>query len=131
MQMEITNLTGQKIDKFFLNKVAREALRSVDKKNIGDISLVLVGKEKIKEINKKYRHKNKPTDVLSFEDLNEIFICPGVVKKQAKNLKVQFKSELARVLIHGILHLAGYDHEKGRKEAEKMRELEEKIIQKI
>jgi len=65
-----------------------------------EISLVFVGKEKIQEINKKYRRKDQPTDVLSFdEDLNEIFICPDVVRSQAKMFDVSFKAELARVLI--------------------------------
>ncbi len=126
---EISNLTRKKTDNAFLKKVARKTIVVVGKNKLDDISLVLVGEKKIQEINEKYRHKNKPTDVLSFEELNEIFICPDVVKKQAKELGVPYKNELARVLIHGILHLEGFDHEKGGKEAEKMRKLEEKIIE--
>jgi probable rRNA maturation factor len=126
--LEITNLTKRKIDKIFLRRVARVAVKETGQK---EISLVLVGENKIKEINRKYRHKNKPTDVLSFEDLNEIFICPEIVKKQAKNLKAPAKNELARVLIHGILHLAGYEHEKSKKEAEEMRKKEEEILTRI
>jgi len=95
------------------------------------ISLVFVNENKIKEINRRYRQKNEATDVLSFEGLNEIFICPAAVKKQAKKLKNPFRSELMRVLIHGILHLKGYMHEKNKKETERMEEMEEKILQSI
>ncbi|MFH0852775.1 MAG: rRNA maturation RNase YbeY [bacterium] len=124
----ITNLTKIKIDDRFLEQVIKKATDVASIKKISDISIVLVDDKKIRQINKRYRGKNKPTDVLSFEGLNEIFICPGIVKKQAKKLDVPFKSELARVTIHGILHLAGYDHERGKKEAEMMAKLEEKIL---
>lgn len=129
--LEITNLVGQKIDKLFLKNVAKAVLTFIGGKNISNISLVFIGEDKIRQINKKYRKKDKATDVLSFEGLNEIFICPAAVKRQAKNLKNPFRSELMRVLIHGILHLKGYRHEKSKKEMEKMEGLEEKILQSI
>ena len=59
------------------------------------------------------------------QELGEIVICPQEVKKNAQRFNSAFKKELVRVLIHGILHLLGYDHEKGKKEAEKMSEKEE------
>ena len=126
--MDIINLTPHRSDKSFLARIARQAKKFVGQQ---EISLVLVSAQKIQEINKKYRRQNKPTDVLSFAGLNEIFICPQVVKKQAKEFGVSFNRELARALIHGILHLKGYDHEKSRKEAERMRKLEEKILNSV
>jgi len=57
--------------------------------------------------------------------LGEIVICLREVKKNAKRFSLIFEKELARVLIHGILHLLGYNHEKSEKEAEKMRKKEE------
>ena len=129
--MEITNLTGKKTDTGFLKKVAQKTQNVICEKKLGDISLVLVDENKIKEINRKYRHQNRPTDVLSFEGLNEIFICPDVVKKDAKRQKIPYKTELTRVLIHGILHLAGYEHEKNKKEAGKMRKMEDKILKEL
>ena len=67
----------------------------------------------------------------SIEDLNEIYICLDAVKKQAANLKKSFKIELTRVLVHGILHLLGFNHEKGGKKAQAMKDKEEKILNKI
>jgi len=127
--MEITNLTREKTDSVFLKRIARKTIDVVGK--LDNISLVFVGEQKIQAINKKYRAKDKPTDVLSFERLDEIFICPQVVKIQAKELNISFKNELARVLIHGILHLKGFDHEKGGKEADKMEKLENNILSNI
>ncbi len=123
--IEINNLTAVAVDEDFLKEVAKNVLKGEKKKETG-VSIVLVGQEKIKKLNKKYRGKNKTTDVLSFGNgLNEIVICLREVKKNAKRYKSTFKKELGRVLIHGILHLFGYDHEKSESESKKMQEKEE------
>jgi len=113
--IEINNLSGVKVDKVFLKKIAEKVFRKKD-----SLSIALVKPVEIKKLNKKYRKKNKPTDILSFEDINEIIICPQVVKSNAKKFKSTFKKELAKALIHGILHLLGYDHEKSEKDAKIM-----------
>ncbi len=147
--LEITNTTKTKIDTKFLQKAAQAAFAVLHTKK--DISLVFVGDAKMKTVNKKYRQKNKTTDVLSFEELNEIFISLPVAKKQArlasknseskraslaesrraKLLKASLKVELTRLLTHGIVHLNGYDHEKSASEAETMFAVETKILDKI
>ena len=127
--LEITNTTKAKIDTKFLQKAAQAAFAVLHTEK--DISLVFVGDAKMKEVNKKYRRKNKTTDVLSFEELNEIFISLPVAKKQAKLLKTSLKVELTRLLTHGIVHLSGYDHEKSACEAERMFAVETKILDKI
>jgi probable rRNA maturation factor len=129
--LTLTNLTNYRIDQDFLKKAADRADKTAKGKRLKEISLVLVTEAKIKSINRQYRRKNEATDVLSFEGLNEIFICPDFVQKQAKISKAPFAGELMRVLIHGILHLKGYRHEKSKKEAERMERLEEKILQSI
>jgi len=63
--------------------------------------------------------------------LGEIVICLREVKKNARRFNSTFKKELVRVLIHGILHLLGYDHEKLEKEAEKMEEKENYYLSQI
>jgi probable rRNA maturation factor len=107
--IEINNLTRQKINKKFLTRVAKNILKRENR--VLDISIVFVGEKRIKELNKKYRKKDKPTDVLSFGNgLNEIVICLKIVEKSAKKNNAPFKKELAEVLTHGILHLLGYEH---------------------
>ncbi len=135
--IEINNLTTSKIDKSFLKKVAKIVLIGENKEEAG-LSIALMGEGRIKELNKKYRGKNKVTDVLAFNGnpklnlgLGEIVICLPEVKKNAKKFNTIFKKELARVLIHGILHLLGYEHEKDKGAAEKMEKKQEKYIREI
>lgn len=97
------------VHKKFLEKVAEKTLKIL-KIKMPEISIVLVSDDKIKELNKKYRKINRVTDVLAF-DYGEIFICLPQAKKQAEQLGHSLKKELAILLIHGILHLAGYDDE--------------------
>lgn len=133
--IEINNLTSFAVDKKFFTGVAKIVLKGENRVR-EKISLAFVNKEEIKKINKKFRHKNKPTDVLSFlinekQYLGEIIICPEVVKENAKKYKTTVKQEMMKVFIHGILHLLGYEHEKTKKEAEIMEKKQEKYLSKI
>jgi probable rRNA maturation factor len=127
--IEVNNLTAYSINKKLLERLALKILKKESggffKKK--DLSIALVAPLRIKELNKRYRKKNRPTDVLSFQDKEswgEIIICPSEIKKNAEKFNSNFKKELSRVLIHGVLHLLGYDHEKA-KEEERMRKKEE------
>lgn len=135
--IEINNLTTVKIEEEFLKRVAKKVLQGENRKE-DHLSIALVGQGRIRALNKKYLRKNRVTDVLTFGEsqkfpilpkkelkLGEIVICLREVKKNAKRFGSAFEKELARVLIHGILHLLGYDHEKNKMGAEKMRKKEE------
>jgi|AntAceMinimDraft_10_1070366.scaffolds.fasta_scaffold01075_8 rRNA maturation RNase YbeY len=140
--IEINNLTDFNIDKNLLKKVSEVVLK---KESIGknELSIALVGSDKIKEINYNYRKKKKPTDVLSFDSnenipgilqenfLGEIVICPEEVKKGSEESKISFERELIKVLIHGILHLIGFDHEDSEVNAQKMRGKEKKYLNEV
>ena len=135
--IEINNLATHPVDKNFLKKVLRKVLKG-ERKNL-DLSIALVSPERIRKLNKKYRGENQATDVLAFggneilynkyqipkslKNWSELVICPKEVKKNAKIFGQTFKRELANCLIHGILHLLGYNHEKHVKKA---REIEKK-----
>ena len=112
--IEVNNLTTVKIDEDFFKKIAKKVLER-EKKESKNLSIALIGQGRIRELNKRYRGKNRATDVLAFPNnefgLGEIAICLREVKKNAKRFGSVFEKELARVLIHGILHLLGYDHE--------------------
>jgi rRNA maturation RNase YbeY len=137
MAIEINNLTTTSIDKGFLEKVAQKVLKG-ERQAKNELSIALIGQGRMRELNKKYRKKNRATDVLAFpentkyplfaqsniQNLGEIVICLREVKKNAKRYGSTFEKELARVLIHGILHLSGQDHEKSETQAQKMREKE-------
>jgi len=141
--IEINNLTSVSVNRTFLKKVARKVLKDEKKKNL-DLSIALVTGDKIKELNKKYRGRDKPTDVLSFNQLEfidkksktqkflgEIVICPQEVKKNAVRFKMSLKEEMVNSLVHGILHLLGHEHEKFLKEAELMEKKQRYYFSKI
>jgi len=102
----------------------------------GDIVIKLGDAEEGRQLNNKYRKKDYPTDVLSFpfnEELPEgyylgdIFICYPVAKEQAQEQHITIEEELLTLMIHGILHLSGYDHETDKG---KMTELQEQLVAK-
>ncbi len=142
----IKNFTKNKLNQKYLNKIAAETLKIAKFRKPTEISLVITGEKRIKSLNKKYRNINKITDVLSFGNeeldnksagfvnlpdkiiyLGEVFVCYQQAVKQAKQKKHSMKKELAILLIHGILHLLGYDHKGDYKDSE-MKVLEEKIL---
>lgn len=141
--IEINNLTKFAVDKKSFSQVAKKVL-SGENKETETLSLAFVGKEEIAKLNKKFRKKNKPTDVLSFEMgqpfdsaqgknkfLGEIIICPEVVKENAKKDGTTANFEMMKVFIHGILHLLGYDHEKSEKQAEVMENKQNIYLSKV
>lgn len=85
------------------------------------LSVALVGKREIQSLNSRYRGKDYATDVLSFsypgtimEDLfflGEIVLAPEIAAEQAIQYRTTLDKELRKLLLHGILHLLGYDHE--------------------
>lgn len=85
------------------------------------LSVAFIKEKESRTINKKYREKNKPTNILSFllhKDEGEIVMCPTLIKKEAKNFGKTFSQFLGFLIIHGMLHLKGLEH------GEKMDELE-------
>ncbi len=135
MKLEINNLVKFKLDKKSFSQVAKIVLKG-ENRQTESISLALVAGAEMKKLNKKFRSKNKPTDVLSFElndelYLGEIIICPEVVADNAKKYGVSIKSEMLKVFAHGILHLCGYDHEKSKKEEEIMEAKQDKYLSKV
>jgi len=102
-----------------------------------ELSIVLVSDPQIKRLNKLYRNKDKPTDVLSFpigEKVNgwlilgDIVISVDTAKRQAQELGHSLEEEIKRLLVHGLVHLLGYDHELGGEEENKFFELEEFVL---
>lgn len=109
-----------------------------------DVSLSFVTDEKIHELNRDYRGIDRPTDVLSFEcdnvpfegevfdnaleyELGDIVIAPDVALRQTEEFNTTFAEEITLLVVHGLLHLCGYDHIED-KEAEIMESLEDEII---
>lgn len=104
------------------------------------INIILTDNQQIKKINKQYRKKNKPTDVISFiyqDDfpqiktkipLGDIYISLEKALQNSKEFESCLEDEIKRLLTHGILHLIGYDHEISPKEEKRMQRKENNIL---
>ena len=91
------------------------------------LSIACVDEKTSKELNKKYRNKNKSTNILSFPlrpDMGEIILCPTKIKKETKKFGRTFDQLVGFLVIHGMLHLKGLEH------SSTMEALEEKYDQK-
>lgn len=106
-----------------------------------EVTVHCVGTWRMKSLNYAERGVNRPTDVLSFpivektdlfdtSDAGDIFMCPRYIQAQARRFAVSYREEFERMLIHGILHLFGYDHQK-KKEAQEMFRIQEMLLKKI
>ena len=95
-------------------------------------SVSFIGDAKMRMLNRQYRGKDRTTNVLSFHgsgaDLGDIFISISEAKREAKKYGWTIQYEIARLALHGFLHLLGYDHER-EKDAKKMEGIEGKILQ--
>ena len=114
-----------------LRKIKRNKFSISNKK---EFSLLLTSSKKMKNLNLKFKNKNKPTDVLSFPNndkfinkdyLGDVAINFEIVDKRAK--KTNFNYEFDRMWVHGYLHLLGFDHKKV-KDFDKMSKIEKKIL---
>ena len=108
---------------------------------IGNCSfnIAFLTKEEIKQLNKQFAEKDKPTNVLSFssntnniddEFLGDIAICSEIIKEEAMSQGKSIKDHLIHILIHGVLHLLGFDHQ-DHSSAKKMESFEIRVLKKI
>lgn len=154
----LVNETKERIPRSVLRACVQETVKQHSRDGIFSLNIVFVSQEKIRKLNKIYRDKDVPTDVLSFstEDgsqseadqlmagakisggesvdggdssyLGEIVICPAYIRKHAQR---DMRWELCHVVVHGTFHLLGKHHEHSEKTHQKMHNLEEKIIDKV
>lgn len=117
-----------------VRKVSQELKKRQIRLPPSELVIVFLDPLPAKKINNDFRKRNYATDVLSFQNgqgLGELLICPQVIAKQAKEHGLGFNQELAYMILHGILHLLGFDHEKSKAGAKKMFRLQDEIFEKI
>jgi probable rRNA maturation factor len=120
-----------------LKKIAASILKVLERRQ-AELSVAWVGDKEMRPLNAKYRKKNKTTDVLSFPAdpsmpsnsglLGDVIISVEQARRQAKERNNSLKKEMVTLLIHGILHLLGYDHERSQRQAKIMATLEQKLF---
>ncbi|MBN2482164.1 MAG: rRNA maturation RNase YbeY [Bacteroidales bacterium] len=129
VHIEYLNSTDKKIALAPLQKWIKSTLES-ENKRLGEIQIVITNDNHLQEINKIYLKHDYFTDVIAFGDnrkniiYGEIYISYECIERNAKRYSVNLLKELLRVIIHGVLHLAGYN-DKSYKEKIEMKEKEE------
>lgn len=125
-------------------RVLRAALACVNipKARTVEVAVIMVGAERMRRMNAKWRKVDKPTDVLAFPlpgprpkgytsiSLGDVFICPVIVRKKAARSGLSERAQMEWTLMHGVLHLTGHDHERSAA-ARKMAALERAILKKL
>ena len=131
----------QKIIPVEAKKIKKAAERILASLRISgyELSVLLLDNKGIRAVNKKYLNRNRPTNVISFSltegefgninphVLGDVVISVEKALEQAETRGTSLEEELTFLLIHGILHLVGYDHEKKGSEREKMRKKEKEV----
>lgn len=135
-----------------LATILAHAERDIAVASVQELNVLFTDDKRIRTINREFRRKDKPTDVLSFPQftpreisgrarikdpiaspyLGDLVISTETTVRQARSFEVTVKEELVRLLVHGVLHLCGYDHEKvPAAEAQRMRRRERYIRARI
>jgi probable rRNA maturation factor len=120
-----------------LRQAAAAALRASGFKGKSQLTVLLGSDEKLKILNRDFRGKNKPTNVLSFPAAanpdgyrGDIAIAYGVTLQEARESGKRLADHASHLVVHGVLHLAGYDHEKN-SDAKMMEPLEARILKRL
>ena len=131
---------GKKLSTRKIKKIALTILELAAEKN-AELSVALIGNVEMRKLNAKYRKKDYPTDVLSFpvegimpEEtrlLGDVIISVDKAIEQARARGHSSEQELITLLIHGVVHLLGYDHERSARDARAMGRLEKRIYREL
>jgi len=138
----------ERVDKKWLRRLVRESLGAHGLQTQVELSLLITDDATVRELNRTYRGKDKTTDVLSFAlevdrrgdaaagfvmppgeivHLGEVIVSYPKAAEQAAERNHAVEDELALLVVHGVLHLLGYDHDKPARERE-MRSLEQRVL---
>jgi probable rRNA maturation factor len=106
-----------------------------------ELALEVVSAPRMRLLNRRYRGKDKPTNVLAFPSppapgvkprpLGDVVICPTVLRREARAQGKSEKAHWAHLVVHGTLHLVGYDHEAGPRDAQRMERREIAVLKRL
>jgi probable rRNA maturation factor len=136
ISLRIEEAMWRTADLVLLRRAARAALAGAQR--AGELTVLLTGDDSMRELNKKFRGKTKSTNVLSFPSaaqsgdgyLGDIAIAFGVAAHEAEAARKSVSDHAAHLVVHGVLHLLGYDHERAR-DAQTMEALEVAILKRL
>lgn len=136
----ISRLSRTPIKREAWKRLGRDILHLVRKPH-AELGVLIVGDRRMRCLNKQYRDRDKSTDVLAFplEEgpgprtvlLGDVVISLPIARRQARESNHSLDRELMVLLVHGILHLCGYDHERGVEETRRMQRREREILRQL
>jgi probable rRNA maturation factor len=125
-----------------IQQKATDILNALDYHD-AELSILIIDDPQIAILNKKYLRRNGPTNVIAFpmrtnqfsninpELLGDVVISIETAEKEGKSIGISMEERFTQLLVHGILHLLGYDHEKSEQEADKMEKKSDEILKLI
>lgn len=134
-----------RFDRKRLLRLAQAMLKIIEEP-LAEMSVSFVGDRRMRRLNHRFRHKDRSTDVLAFAfreakaphtfklvgaHLGDVVIALPTAQRQAKAARRPLEEELVALLIHGVLHLCGYDHEQSRAEALRMQRKERQMRRRL
>jgi probable rRNA maturation factor len=149
LDIDIDPIWGEATDWEAIAAAAAEATAAVAPEIAHDtmlVSLVLADDDEVHALNRQWRAKDKPTNVLSFPMLSreevlragrnddtpsmlgDLILAHGVCQREAAEKGISETAHASHLIVHGLLHLAGYDHETGEAQANEMEHLERKAL---
>ncbi len=130
-------------DSFFVKDILLYAYKKMKLHEDYEMSVNFINDKEIRKINRQYRHVDRATDVISFaleetdkinikgfpKELGDLFVSLDHAYQQAHELKHSFQRELGYMVVHGFLHLLGYDHTKSTRDEKIMFGIQRKILE--
>ncbi len=117
-----------------IRRVRRLLPRTIAAKMPRRVVMVRVSEEESRRLNRQYRRKNKPANVLSFrygDEYGEIILCPWIIRRDAALYGNSYQYQLTWMIVHGMIHLAGLHHEESSVKAAEALSIEQQILKKI
>jgi probable rRNA maturation factor len=142
LQVHVRSFT---VDQRRFLKLAQAVLELIGE-SAAEMHVSFVGDRRMRRLNHQFRHKDRTTDVLAFAyrearaphafhrvaaPLGDLVVALPTAQRQAKTAQRSIEKELAALLVHGVLHLCGYDHERGGAEALRMQRRERQVLRRL
>jgi rRNA maturation RNase YbeY len=135
-----SQLRRARLDQSRIARLGQAILSSVGEKT-AELCVMLIGDRSMRRLNRQYRKKDRTTDVLAFSMrggpcpssalIGDVVISVPTAAKQAGQLGRSLDKELTVLLVHGILHLCGYDHERSKRDAQRMQQREQWVLRRL
>jgi probable rRNA maturation factor len=119
-----------------VERLVRKAARAAAGKRTQSLTIALADDRRVRALNARDRKKDKPTNVLSYPSgerdfLGDVVLARQTVWREARQQRKTPSAHVSHLVVHGTLHLRGYDHETGEADAERMEALERRILKRL